>query len=98
MNKRVLMAALATATLALGLQPGIALANRPAYTVSGEVSSPPVNNQITVNGQTYNIAAGSPAVDQADQVVQGENVQIVLNGPPTSSTTEVVAIYETPSN
>lgn len=98
MNKRVLMAAVATAALALGLQPGTALANKPVYTLSGQVTSPPVNNQITVNGQTFNIAAGSAAVTQATEVVQGENVQIVLTGPPDSSTTEVVAINETPSN
>lgn len=98
MKTRVLMAAIAAATLILGLHPGTALANRPVYTLTGQVSTPPVNNQITVNGQTFNIAAGSDAATEVNTVVQGESVQIVLSGPPNSNTTEVVAIYETPSN
>lgn len=98
MSNRILMAAVAAATLALGLLPGTALATKAAYTVSGQVSSPPVNQQITVNEQTYNIAAGSPAETEANEVVQGESVVLTLDGPPDASSTHVVAINETSSN
>lgn len=98
MNTRVLMAAVAAATLALGLPPGTALANKPGYDVSGQVSSPPTGQEITVNGQTFQIAPGSAAETQVTQVVQGENVELVLDGPVNSSSTEVIAIHETPSN
>lgn len=98
MNTRVLMAAIAAATLALGLLPGTALANKPGYDVSGSVTTPPVDNQITVNGQSYQIAPRSAAETQVTQVVQGENVELVLNGPVNSSSTQVIAIHETPSN
>lgn len=98
MNTRVLMAAVAAATLALGLLPGTALANKPGYDVSGQVSSPPTGQEITVNGQTFQIAPGSAAETQVTQVVQGENVELVLDGPVNSSSTEVIAIHETPSN
>lgn len=95
MRTRVLMAAVAAAALAFGLEPGTALANKPVYNVSGEVTTPPVNGTITVNGQTYQIAAGSQADTQQNEVVQGETVQLILDGPPDSSTTQVVAINET---
>lgn len=98
MNTRVLMAAVAAATLALGLVPGTALANKPGYDLSGQVTSPPVGQEITVNGQTFQIAPGSAAETQVTQVVEGENVQLVLTGPVNSSTTQVIAINETPSN
>jgi hypothetical protein len=98
MKSRLLTAAVAAAALASGLLPGTALANKMVYNVSGEVTSPPVGQEITVNGQTYQIAPGSAAETQVTQVVQGENVQLVLTGPANSSSTQVVAIHETPSN
>lgn len=94
MTTRVLMAAVAAAALAFGLEPGTALANRPVYNITGQITTPPVNETITVNGQTYQIAAGSQADTQQNQVVQGETVQLILDGPPDSSTTHVVAINE----
>lgn len=94
MSTRVLMAAVAAATLAIGLEPGTALANMPTYTASGQVSAVPVGSQITVNGRTYQIEAGSAAATQVNEVVKGESVQLTLTGPAGSSATKVVAIHE----
>lgn len=98
MSTRVLMAAITAAALGFALEPGTALANKPAYSISGAVTTPPVGQQITVNGQTYQIQPGSSAAQQVNQVVEGESVELILNGPPGSSSSEVVAIDETTSN
>lgn len=97
MSTRILAAAVAAAALAFGLEPGTALANKLVYGVSGEVSTPPVGQTITVNGQTYRIASGSLAEKQVNEVGQGESVQLTLNGPPGSRSAQVVSIHELPS-
>ncbi len=94
MSTRVMLAAVAAATLALVLAPGTALANKPVYAVSGQVTTPPTGQQITVNGRTYAIEPGSPAAAQVNEVVQGERVQVTLSGPAGSSSSNAVAIHE----
>jgi hypothetical protein len=96
MSTRVLMAAVAAATLAFGLEPGTALANKPLYSVSGEITTTPMGRKITVNGRTYRIQSGSPAEAQQAEVVQGESVQLTLDGPASSRAAKVVAIHEAP--
>jgi hypothetical protein len=91
MSKGVLFAA--AATLALGLAPGTALANKVIYNVSGEVTTVPIGHSITVNGRTYRIAAGSPAERQVNGVIRGERVQVILDGPVASRSTKAVAIH-----
>lgn len=95
MSSRVLMAAIATAALTFGFEPGSALANKMVYAVSGQVTSTPVGGRITVDGATYGIEPGSQAATEVAQVVVGETVQLLLDGPPASSSAQVVAIHET---
>lgn len=95
MSNKVLMAAMAAAALVFSLESVPAFANKPVYDLSGQVTTPPVNQQITVNGRTYQIASGSLAESQANEVVQGESVRLTLDGPPNSTSSKVVAIHET---
>ena len=95
MSKRVLIAATALAAAAFALRPGTALANKPLYNLSGTVTEVPVGQHITVDGHSYPIAPGSAAVGQVEQVVQGETVQVTLNGPAGARTTQAVAIHAT---
>ena len=95
MNKRVLIEATALAATAFALRPGTALANKPLFTLSGTVTEVPVGQRITVDGHSYPIAPGSAAVAQVQQVVQGETVQVTLNGPAGARTTQAVAVHAT---
>lgn len=95
MSSRILMAALATAALALGFAPGAALASKMVYAVSGQVTATPVGSTITVNGASYRIAPGSQAATEVTQVVVGETVQLFFDGPPASTSAQVVVIHET---
>lgn len=94
MSTRILVAAVAAATLAIGLEPGTALASKAYYVLTGQVTAPPVGRQIAVNGQTYPIASGSQAATEVNEVVEGENVQLTFNAPVGSSSAQVVAIHE----
>ncbi len=95
MSKKILMTA-AVALAVLGLHPGRALANRLLYPVTGKVTATPVGHQITINGRTYRIMHGSAAVRQAQQILQGDAVQVVLTAPAGSKTAKVVAIHAVP--
>lgn len=93
MSKSVLPAAAAVATLALGLAPGAALANKIIFNVSGEVTAVPIGHSITVNGRTYRIEPGSPAERQVNDIIRGERVQVILDGPAALRATKAVAIH-----
>lgn len=93
MSTRVLLAAAAAATLVLGLAPGAALANKPVFNVSGTVTAVPIGHKITVNGHTYRIEAHSAAERQISDIVRGDKVRVVLNGPADASSTRAVAIH-----
>jgi len=97
MSTRILMAAAAAGALALVLQPGPALANKIVYSVSGQITATPVGHQITVAGKAYRIQPGSQADAQLTEVARGESVEVVLDGPPGSRSTRVVAIHDAPS-
>ncbi len=93
MSTRVLAAAVAVATLALGVAPGTAWANKPVYNFSGEVTTVPIGQSITVNGRTYRIETGSPAERQVNDIIRGERVQVILDAPTDSRSAQVVAIH-----
>lgn len=96
MKTKFFLAPLMAAAAALALATAPALANKPVnFTVSGSVTDTPTGAQITVNGHTYRIQSGSSAATEATEVQTGDSVQLRLNGPPDSASTEVVAIHAT---
>lgn len=94
MSTRILTAAVAASILACVLEPGTALASKAYYILSGQVTAPPVGRQIAVNGRTYRIAPGTQAANAVNEVVEGETVQMVFNGPVGSGSSKVVVIHE----
>jgi hypothetical protein len=93
MSKSTLLAAAAVSALVLGLIPGTARANKPVYNVSGAVTAVPIGHSITVNGHTYRIEPGSPAARQVNDIIRGERVQVMLDGPAGAKSSEAVAIH-----
>jgi hypothetical protein len=84
----VLAAGMAAAILAAGA----AQANQiPGQVVTGYVSSIQ-GDSITVDGQTYTVAPGSPAADELASLSSGQKVDVQLNGPASSSDSQVVNV------
>jgi len=72
----------------------VSLASRIVGTkITGQVTSVAGVDAVTINGQQYPIKVGSPAAEQIGSVTSGETVDAVLDGPPDSSSTHVVAIH-----
>ncbi len=63
-----------------------------SFTVTGKVTAVSAGGQITINGHAYLLATGTSAASQSSTVHVGDTVDLILNGPPTNSTTQVVAI------
>lgn len=71
-----------------------AAANTPASNiVTGPVTGVSGGDHISVNGHLYAVKASSPASNALQQVRVGQVVDVVLDGPPNSSTAQVVVIH-----
>jgi hypothetical protein len=88
--RRALLGWLACASVALG--GGIAVAS----TVPGEVITGTITaisgNMVNVEGKVYPIAAGSPAYSVVQTFRPGQVVDLQLNGPAKSSSSQVINI------
>ena len=93
MTQSIFKRSTAFAALALALHVAPALSARVSGTVtSGTVTA--INGyDITVNGQTYSVQTTGDALSQLQQVQPGQQVDLVLSGPPGATTTQVVAIH-----
>jgi hypothetical protein len=84
----VLTAAMAATLLAAGTIQANQLAGP---VVTGTLTSIQ-GDSITVDGQTYTIAPGSPAADELSSLSTGQRVDVQLNGPASSPDTEVTNV------
>ena len=89
-TKRALLGWLACASLALG--GGLAVASMsPGDVVTGTITA--INgNMINIQGQIYAIAAGSAAYAEVHTLKPGQVVDVQLNGPAKSSSSQAVNI------
>lgn len=86
----------AVGLLTLATLPTLASAGMPLQAqVTGQVSSVEGTTAVRIAGTTYLIAPNSPAAQDIRTVTAGETIGLVLNGPPGSSTSEVVYITHT---
>jgi hypothetical protein len=88
--------ALAAAMAAAMLAAGAAQANQLAGPIVTGYLTSIQGDSITVNGQTYTVAPGSPAAEELSSLSPGQRVDVQLNGPASSPDTEVVnlALHE----
>jgi len=84
----VLAATMAVAILAAGP----ARANQLAGPVVTGTLTSIQGDSITVDGQTYSIAPGSPAADELSSLATGQRVDLQLNGPADAPDTEVTNV------
>ena len=90
MRLRYLVPAAAACLL---LAAGPALAARViSIMVTGQVTAVSGGNSVTIDGRTYQVAAGSPAASAISQVQPGEQVDVTLDGPPTAAGSQVIGI------
>ncbi len=85
--------ALASGALALCMLPNVGWSTR-AYvpSVTGQITALPGGDEIEVGSHTYHVKKGSAAEKALGSLSTGQEVQLTLDGPPGSSTAEVIAI------
>jgi hypothetical protein len=86
---------LAGAALAvvLGFYPSIGWSTRAfGAMVSGEVTSAPLNGQIEIDHHMYHVRAKSAADKSLTSFYAGLNVDVVLDGPANSSSSQIISI------
>jgi hypothetical protein len=83
---------LAAAVAAVMLAAGAAQANQLAGPVVTGYLTSVQGDSITINGQTYTVAPGSPAADELSSLVAGQRVDVQLNGPASAPDTEVTNV------
>lgn len=82
----------AAITVALLLS-GSVLANQlPGELITGQVNAVAGDTSINVDGKIYRIKSGSPAAQAVRNISLGQVVDVQLNGPASSSATEVVNV------
>jgi hypothetical protein len=86
---------LAAAALAVvfGLSPSIGWSTR-AYgaMVTGEVTAAPLNGEIEIAHHLYHIKPNSAADKALTSFYAGQNVDVVLDGPANSTTSQIISI------
>jgi hypothetical protein len=60
--------------------------------VSGEITATPLSTTIEVDHHVYQIKAGSTAAQALHGFSEGQQVELVLDGPPAAKTSEVLMI------
>jgi hypothetical protein len=79
--------------LALGIGSGAALATILAgFKVTGQITAISGVSGVTIDGHLYIVRAGSPAAAQLPKFSTGQTVDVYLDGPPTTSASEVIGI------
>lgn len=89
---RFLVPAVAAAGLLLAAAGPTFAARVVSTTLTGQVTALSGGQYITIDGQTYQIAPGSPAATAISQVTLGENVDVTFDGPVASSSSHIVTI------
>jgi len=86
--------ALAAVALGVSLQPTLSWSSR-HYTqvVSGTVTAAPTSDAIEVDHHSYQIKRNSAASQAVQGIYVGELVDVVMDGPP-NSTTEAISIIK----
>ncbi len=84
---------LAAALLALCLAASPGWATRlPPGVASGQITALPGGSTIEVAHRTYRVKANSPAEKALGSVAAGQQVELVLDGPPGNPDSQVVSI------
>jgi hypothetical protein len=67
-------------------------ASRPLPGISGTVTSVS-GSQVVIDGHAYSVRLDGPALGELAQIHPGQQVDVVLNGPPGAAGTQVVDIH-----
>ena len=90
-----LMSAVGAVTLGLCLQPQISWSSRAyAPVITGTVTAAPSSGTIEVDRRSYHVKPNSAAAKALSSFYVGETVDMIVDGPPNSSTAEVISIMQ----
>ena len=79
-------------TLLICAIPTVGWSTRAVVMVSGEVTATPSFSQIEVAHRAYHIKGGSKAAEQAPHLSLGQAVDLILDGPASNPSAEIIAI------
>ena len=97
MNGSKMWMAAAAATIAAALSVGSAFANRlPGALITGHVTAISGVESLNVDGHVYRIKAASAAAEAVRKLSPGQLVDVQLDGPTTTSASEVVNVMPHP--
>jgi hypothetical protein len=91
------LAAVAIAACALTIAAPVLASRIVQAQVTGHVTAILGDASISVDGKEYLIAAGSAAFHSIQSVHVGDQVSLIMDGPPTSSSSHVTVILPGPS-
>ena len=82
-----------TFALAICLEPNVGWSTRAfGALVSGEVTAAPLSTEIEIAHHVYHIKANSPAAKAVTTIHVGQTVDAMLDGPASSTASEVITI------
>jgi hypothetical protein len=89
--RRTLFAVLIAAATALGSS-GLAANTVPGEMVTGNVTAVNGRQSLSIQGHTYRLKEGSPAVAAATYLTPGQSVTVQLDGPASSPSSQVINV------
>lgn len=93
MKKAYVLALMAAVALAGTLFASPGWSNR-VFTdkVTGSITATPISGEIEVDHRVYKVRSGTPADESLHGFSEGQKVELTLDGPPDSSTSQVMKI------
>lgn len=93
MNARhTLLALLALAATALGANSGLEANTVPGDMITGSLTAVNGSQSLNIEGRTYRLKDGSPAVAAAAHLTPGQSVTVQLDGPASSPSSRVINV------
>ena len=89
--RRTLLALLTVATTALSAS-SIEANTVPGDIVTGSLTAVNSRQSLNIDGRTYRLKDGSPAVAAAAHLTPGQSVTVQLDGPATSPSSQVINV------
>ena len=89
--KHTLLALLAAASMALGTS-NIDATTVPGDVITGNLTAVNGTRSLNVDGHTYLLKDGSPALSAAAHLMPGQSVTVQLDGPASSPSSQVINV------
>jgi hypothetical protein len=90
--RRTFLALLALAVTTLGAASGLEANTVPGDMITGSLTAVNGSQSLNIEGRTYRLKDGSPAVAAAAHLTPGQSVTVQLDGPASSPSSRVINV------